>query len=113
MSADSLLPEMLGIGVSRVLMEFVRSGGPFDWDWDFARDTVDDLCEHGDLLLYRGKKQGEAARMFSRTARTVAVMACAPGGISLFGKHWEVDPEWLRLQHWLGARREDESPGVS
>lgn len=105
MSADSLLPDMLTIGISRVLMEFVRSGGPFDWDWDWARETVDDLTEHGDLLLYRGKRHGETARIFARTARVVAIMSCAPGGISLFGGRWETDREWLRLQHWLWSRQ--------
>lgn len=101
MSADNLLPDLMRPAVSSVLMEFVRSGGPFDHDWEWARDSVDELCEHGDLLLFRGKKRGQTARMFARTARAIATMACAPGGITVFGWHYEIDREWLRLQHWL------------
>ena len=53
-----------------------------------ASEFGKELAEHGDVLLYGGKK-GEAAKMFNKTARAVALLSFLPGGVTLFGTHWE------------------------
>lgn len=46
------------------------------------------LASEGDILLFGGKKKGETAAMFNKLAKTVAVLSCAPGGITIFGYIW-------------------------
>lgn len=47
------------------------------------------LAEKGDVILYRGKKKGESARAFNALAEAVAVLSFTPGGVTLFGIHFE------------------------
>jgi len=47
------------------------------------------ICEKGDLLLFGGGRKGEVAEVFNATARGIAALSFAPGGIAAFGQHWE------------------------
>jgi hypothetical protein len=42
----------------------------------------------GDVLLYGGGQPGETAAVFARLAETLAVLAYADGGVTVFGLHW-------------------------
>lgn len=46
------------------------------------------LGARGDVLLYGGGQPGETAAVFARLAETLAILAFAPGGVTVFGLHW-------------------------
>ena len=54
-----------------------------------ARECAQHVAEHGDNLLFRSKKKGESAKAFNHLAEGIACLAFAPGGVKLFGSHWE------------------------
>lgn len=62
-----------------------------DWPpWmrrEYAQGSADEVACRGDTLMY-GAKRGEAASVFSATARGLAVLACQPGGVTFAGVHW-------------------------
>ncbi|MEK6609189.1 MAG: hypothetical protein AABZ30_16140 [Myxococcota bacterium] len=39
--------------------------------------------------MFGGGKPGEVADLFNRTAKAIAVLSFAPGGVTVFGQHWE------------------------
>ena len=49
------------------------------------------IGSHGDTLLFADKreKKGAAAEIFNKLALTIAIMSFAPGGIRVFGNHWQ------------------------
>jgi hypothetical protein len=53
------------------------------------------LAEKGDRLMYGGKK-GEAADLFNQVACGIACLAYAPGGVKVFGMHFEAVPKGAR-----------------
>lgn len=50
---------------------------------------VDMIASHGDNILFRSKKSGETAKAFNALAEALAFLSFAPGGVKLFGCHWE------------------------
>ena len=54
-----------------------------------VREAGQLIAENGDKLLYGSKVKGETATLFNKTAEAVAVLSFLPGGITLFGQHWE------------------------
>ena len=54
-----------------------------------ASEFGKELAERGDVLLYGSKKGGEASAMFNKTSRAIALLSFLPGGVTLFGAHWE------------------------
>ena len=71
------------------IMQIQERGGPTEEDMKKAQATSDKLGEHGDILLFGGGKKGERADLFNRTAHAIAVLAFVPGGINIFGSHFE------------------------
>ena len=47
------------------------------------------LANKGDNLLYRSNKDGETAHIFNETAKAIAFLSFAPGGVRIFNHHWE------------------------
>ncbi len=45
--------------------------------------------EKGEIVLYGGGKPGERAEHYNRVAHAVAVLSLLPGGVDLFGCHFE------------------------
>lgn len=43
----------------------------------------------GEALLFRSKKPGESAALFDHVAESIALIAFCPGGVSIFGLHFE------------------------
>lgn len=54
-----------------------------------AKDAAPLIAFKGDILLYGGGRKGEAAEVFNATARGIAALSLLPGGVTLFGIHWE------------------------
>ena len=51
------------------------------------------VAEHGDVILFRGKKRGDTAQAFNALAEGIAICAFAPGGVTIFDQHWEARHE--------------------
>jgi len=86
------LRSALAVAVPFRILELSRDGGPRAVDWDSLPAVAELISEHGDTLLYGGKK-GEAARLFRGLVDALAVMAFGLGGVSVFGTHYEVKME--------------------
>jgi hypothetical protein len=71
------------------MIEFADNGGPTDADIGRARDFADKLACKGDILQFGGGKKGEVAELFNELARSIAVMSFTPGGVKLFGAHYD------------------------
>jgi len=82
------LTTMLGVAVPLIIADLAAGGGPTDADLEAARAFGPDLAARGDVLLYGGKP-GEAGELANRLAHAVAVLAFCPGGVTVFGEHWE------------------------
>lgn len=61
--------------------------------WDYIRERLPALslmiAEHGDNILFKSKKAGDTAVAFNALAESVAILSFVPGGVRLFGQHWE------------------------
>ena len=53
-----------------------------------AKETADLIACEGDTLLYGGNF-GDAAKVFNQVAVSIAVLSFQPGGIKVFGLHFE------------------------
>lgn len=54
-----------------------------------AQECGQHIAEHGDIILYRGKKKGQTAEAFNRLAEGLACMSFVPGGVVFLGDRWE------------------------
>ena len=86
---NNLLAIMIQPAVLLKIEELKAQGGPSKEDMNKAQKTSDILGEHGDILICGGGKKGECAKLFNRTAHAIAVLAFVPGGVHLFGTHFE------------------------
>lgn len=86
---SGLLHIAMSAAIPLRIMELQARGGPSDADWSGLGAVAQDLAEHGDLLLYRGGKKGQSADLFNATAQAIAVLAFLPGGITIFGSHYQ------------------------
>ena len=85
----NLLSDMMQMAVPLWVKAYKDKGGPNAEDMKAAQETSDILGERGEILLCGGGKSGECADQFNRTARAVAVLAFVPGGVTIFGSHFE------------------------
>lgn len=86
---DSLSIAMAA-AVPLYIMRMLDNDGPGEEDFKKARLASRLLGEKGDLLLFGGgKKKGEVAHIFNETAKAIAVLSFCPGGINIFGQHFE------------------------
>ena len=56
---------------------------------EITKTLPDLLGSQGDVLLFGGGKKGEAADMFNKMAEGIALMSFLPGGVRVFGVHWD------------------------
>jgi hypothetical protein len=87
--ADGLLQTAMWPAIQLHIMQLKECGGPQDADFERARKVSDVLGEKGDILLFGGGKKGEVASIFNETARAIAILAFCPGGIDIFGSHFD------------------------
>ncbi len=88
---DTLLRTSLSVAVP-LWIDQIR-GWPESHRAERRAICVDTITQYGDVLLYKGKKKGESAEAFNRTAEGIALLAFAPGGVTIFGEHWEATDE--------------------
>ena len=84
-----ILPDMLQLAVPLYIQQLKGNGGPADSDFTRLRGIGDGLAQRGDILLYGGRKRGEAAQLFNDLAFAIAVLSFVPGGVCVFGQRWE------------------------
>lgn len=84
-----LLVIALEAAVPLRILEIRARGGLVQRDIDSAQLFADELGSHGDQILYRGDHPGVTAGLFNQLAQALAVLAHCPGGVTLFGSHWE------------------------
>jgi hypothetical protein len=56
----------------------------------WTRDARPIVQQRGDVLRYGGHLK-QTAEVFNHTARGIAALATAPGGVTLLGMHWCLD----------------------
>lgn len=88
MPDPAALRAALNVAVPLQISELERCGGPSDAELTDVREVGQLLAEKGDVLMFGGAR-GEAGRIFGRVARAIAVLACFPGGVRVFGDHYE------------------------
>lgn len=54
-----------------------------------AKECSQVIAEKGDIIQYRSPKQGETAKAFNSLAKGIAALSFAPGGVKVFGMHFE------------------------
>lgn len=62
------------------------------------------IAEKGDVLLYGSKRKGETAALFNEVVDAIAMLAFAPGGVSVFGLRFSAPhPGIAPDNEWVGA----------
>lgn len=107
-SGGSHLAIALSGAVPLYIIEFQAQGGPSPDDYQRASAFGDTLGEHGDKLLFGGGEPGQSAQLFNGLAHSIATLAFLPGGVSIFGQHWDAEPKaqpsWQRRQQRKAAK---------
>src|SRR6476620_3461707 len=103
----SLLVTALSAAVPLRILELGQRGGPTDEDLARIKAYQKDLSEHGEDLFFRSKKPGGSAERFNQTADTIAVLSFCPGGIRIFGEHYDGR---AMLTRYAANQRTDDEP---
>jgi hypothetical protein len=61
---------------------------PYSYICERANECSSCIAEHGDVILYRGRK-GESAAAFNRLAEGLACLSFAPGGVRFLDMHFD------------------------
>lgn len=93
MNAGGLLPIHLSAAVPLLVAELRLRGGPDEADYAIIQETGRELAAKGDRLLYPCGKRGEAADLLRKLAYAITVLSFLPGGVTVFGQHWETEKE--------------------
>jgi hypothetical protein len=64
-------------------------GASWDYISERAKVCAQVVAEKGDIILFRSKTKGETANAFNRLAEGIACLSFVPGGVTVFGQHWE------------------------
>ena len=117
MDADTLLPEFVAVFVPMAIAEYQRQGGPSPFEFNLARDHWQRVLDEGEGTELFFLQQGKTAKTAGNLVRLIACMAFAPGGITVFGSHFEagmtiteLNPAQRIIQHAqrrLWARKHD------
>ena len=91
MPDDALLKASLEMAVPLQCWEIKRL--TFEERREIAERAVQMITEKGDLILYRSKKKGETAKAWAALVKGLACLAFMPGGVKVFGIHFEWDSE--------------------
>jgi len=81
------LSAMLEVAVPLWAVELKNQ--PWDYILSRARECSQVIAEKGDIILFKSKKKGESADAFNRLAEGVACLSFIPGGVTVFGTHYE------------------------
>jgi hypothetical protein len=66
---------------------------PMDYVLERARECGQMVASHGDIIQFKSPKSSKetvgTASAFNHLAEGIACLAFAPGGVTVFGLHWE------------------------
>lgn len=68
-------------------------GKPWSELQERAAAAAQVVASKGDLILFKSQKRGETAAAFNKLAEGIAICAFAPGGVKIFGLHFEAKHE--------------------
>jgi len=84
---DKLLLNILEMAVPLWVLEYKNKNISSKETQDEIKEIVSFLGEHGDALFFKQKDLTKDA--FNKLAKGIAILSFAPGGVDLFGKHWD------------------------
>lgn len=97
----------------KVLQEFLQAAVPLwtmrfkELPWEDLKEVMKEaervLEESGELAVFVTVKKGETAKIFNAVARAIAALSFVPGGIDIFGRHFETKYEGPMM----GAKAKD------
>jgi hypothetical protein len=87
--ASLLLSTALNVSISLRVLELMKKGGPTDEDLDRIHVFLKDLGEHGTDLYFPGNRKGSTTDRFEQIVEAVAILSFSPGGLTVFGRHYE------------------------
>ena len=88
-----LLSTALSASISLRVPELIKKGGPTDEDLERIHIFLKDLGEHGTDLYFPGNRKGATTDRFEQIVEAIAVLSFSPGGLTVFGKHYENQSE--------------------
>jgi hypothetical protein len=92
MSNDEVLRMYLETMVSLRIHDYLEKGGPSDYDYERVRAEYPQyLGSHGDAILF--KEKGVTSYAITVLVDGLAVLSFCPGGVTLFGMHFETKIE--------------------
>jgi len=89
MKDNNILAIAMSAAIPLYIISLKDKGGPSQADFDSLKETSSLLGEKGDVLLFGGKKKNECADIFNKTAEAIAILSFLPGGITIFGQHYQ------------------------
>ncbi|GHO59194.1 hypothetical protein [Ktedonobacter robiniae] len=87
-STLALLAPALSATVPLYIYRIQQRGGITDLDIVRVQSYTQDLMTRGEDLYFRRGKDGETGTRFDQVAEIIAVLAFSPGGITVFGLHF-------------------------
>ena len=87
MNTESLLTVTLELAVP--LWQMKLKNMPWSEALAGIKGASDLIGSKGDILQFGGGKKGEVAKVLNKMAEAIAVLSFLPGGVTLFGQHWE------------------------
>ncbi len=89
-NTDSLLKIALSFSVPLRIISLKENGGVTEKDFKRVTEYNYNIFEtSAEYLLFKSEKKGETAKMFNAVADAISVLSFVPGGITIFGSHWE------------------------
>lgn len=79
----------LDTAVSLRIFELKQRGGPTKEDFKRTETYERLIGEKGNFPWTKSEKKGITAKVANAVADSIAVLSFAPGGIEIFGRHWE------------------------
>lgn len=114
--AEELLPEFVAAFVPMAISEYQRCGGPTPFEFALACDHWQRMIDAGEGTELLFLESGKTAAAAGNLIRLIACMAFQPGGITVFGSHFEagltitdLSPAQRIIQHaqrrlWAGRQ---------
>lgn len=89
MSNDALLIATLEVAVPMWIDKFKREKVPLEKIVEDAHELAQVIAEKGDVIQFKSKKRSETGTAFNALAKAIAAMSFMPGGVKVFGLHFE------------------------
>ena len=107
-TTGELFRAALAAGVPIAMQDLEQQGGPLERDYEAARAFGETIATEGADILFRSKKRGVTAKLMTQLIRTLAVLAYAPGGVSVAGLLFDTGSRTPRGRsvagRWAGAK---------